>query len=131
MAQTSPQAASAGERWTAYSKTAVAITGDVTFAPDRITFGNGKFLPLAPAGSIPGYSALGKNVTASLFRVTAPANPLLLHGNRLCSAPVTQIVISRVPAAPPLIPALIVMEPFSGQGKAQVCGGYNFEAGGP
>ena len=48
-------AAPAGDLWKAYSMTAISITGDVTFAPDKITFGNGKSLPLAPAGSVPGF----------------------------------------------------------------------------
>ena len=47
LAHSSPWAASAGEQWTAYSKNAIAITGNVTFSSDRLTFGNGRSLPLA------------------------------------------------------------------------------------
>ena len=62
--------------------TAISITGDVTFAPDRITFGNGKSLPLAPAGSVPGFKGDdGKQVNATLFSVTAPDDPVLLSDN--------------------------------------------------
>jgi hypothetical protein len=88
--------APAGEHWEAVSTTALAITGDVTFAPDRITFGNGPSLPLAPAGTVPGFDWSGKK-TATLYSVTAPANPVLLHGNRLCGGreppPVTFIAV--------------------------------------
>ena len=35
---TSMWAAPAGERWTAYSKTAITINKDTTLSPDRITF---------------------------------------------------------------------------------------------
>ncbi|MGH7114688.1 MAG: hypothetical protein ACREE9_09360 [Stellaceae bacterium] len=40
MGKSSAVAASAGERWTTYSIAAFSITGDVTFAPDRITKGS-------------------------------------------------------------------------------------------
>lgn len=126
-AQTS-KAAQAPEHWSAYSHTAEAFTGDVTFTPQRITFSNGKSLPLAPAGAIPGYETFAGKVTAQKYRVTTPANPALLNGNRLCSGPVTLIVISKLPPSPPSTPALISMDVFSGQGKAQSCGNYNFEA---
>jgi hypothetical protein len=125
-AQTS-KAAQAPEHWSAYSKTAEAITGDVTFTSQRITFSNDKSLPLAPAGTIPGYETFGGKVTAQTYRVTTPANPVLLNGNRLCSGPATFVVISKLPPSPPLTPALISMDVFSGQGS-QSCAGYNFEA---
>jgi hypothetical protein len=82
--QSAPSAAPAGEHWEAVSTTAISITGDVTFAPGRITFGNGKSLPLAAAGSVPGFGAPTGAVDATLYRVTAPDDPVLLHGNRLC-----------------------------------------------
>jgi hypothetical protein len=47
-------ALAAPERWEAVSKTAMAITGNVRFSPNRITFQKGKFLALAPAGTIAG-----------------------------------------------------------------------------
>jgi hypothetical protein len=48
----SPAVAASPEQCEAVSTTAMAITGKVRFSPDRITFQNGKFLPLAPAGRI-------------------------------------------------------------------------------
>jgi hypothetical protein len=56
-AQSPVRAAAAGEKWTAVSTTPLGVTGDVTFAPDRITFGNGKSLALAPAGAVPKFEA--------------------------------------------------------------------------
>jgi hypothetical protein len=84
MAPASVWAASVGEKWEAVSTTAMAITGDLIFSPDRITFGNGKSLPLAPSGTVPTFSAPMESVNATLYRVTTPADPVLLHGNRLC-----------------------------------------------
>ena len=44
-----------------------------------------KSLPLAPAGTASNFAWSGKK-TATLYRVTAPADPVLVHGNRLCGA---------------------------------------------
>ena len=46
---------------------------------------NGKSLPLAPAGTASNFAWSGKK-TATPYRVTAPADPLLVHGNRLGGA---------------------------------------------
>ena len=44
-----------------------------------------KSLPLAPAGTASNFACAGKK-TATLYRVTAPADPVLVHGNRLGGA---------------------------------------------
>jgi hypothetical protein len=132
-------AAAAGEHWEAVSTTAMAITGDVTLSPDRITFANGKFLALAPAGTAPGFDWSGKK-TATLYRVTAPADPVLLQGARLCGGhgpqPVTFIAVWK----PDLVGSDVDprgMAAFSGSARPGVaggpgfCGTYNYEAGGP
>ncbi len=72
------------ERWAAASTTAMSITGDVTFAPDKIRFQNGQSLSLAPAGSIAGFATDGGKVDAMLYKVTKPNDPRLLRGNHLC-----------------------------------------------
>jgi hypothetical protein len=121
--------AGAAEHWTAYSKTAESITGNVTFSPDRITFGNGKSLPLAVAGTVAGFETLGRRGQSTRFRVTSPDDPVLLNGNRLCGGrtpvPVTFIIVTQLPPQPPSIPALHVLDVFSGTGSS--CGNYNFE----
>jgi hypothetical protein len=128
-------AVAAGEHWEAVSTTAISITGDVTFSPGRIAFGNGKSLPLAAAGAAPHFDWSGKK-TATLYRVTAPADPVLVHGNRLCGAPVTFIAIWK----PDLVGSDIdprAMAAFSGNapptvaGGPNFCGTYNYEAGRP
>lgn len=83
------------EQWEPASTTAMAITGRITLAPDRITFGNRASLPLEPAGEIPSFMADGHRVTATLYKVTEPANPVLMRGSRLCSSgrPVRAIAV--------------------------------------
>jgi hypothetical protein len=123
-----PWPAGAAEHWTAYSKTAEAITGDITFSPERITFGNGKSLALASAGVVPGFETLGSRGQSTRYRVTAPDDPVLLNGNRLCGGrtpvPVTSIIVTRLPPQPST-PGLHVLDVFSGTGTS--CGTYNFE----
>jgi hypothetical protein len=139
LAVSCPWAAAAGEHWEAVSTTAMSITGDVTFSPDRITFGNGKSLPLAAAGTAPNFDWSGKKTT-TLFKVTAPDDPVLLHGNRLCGGkgpqPVTFIAVWK----PDLVGSDVDprgMAAFSGSARPTVaggsgfCGTYNYEAGGP
>jgi hypothetical protein len=94
-AQEAPQA----EAWEPASTMAMAITGRVTLAPDRITFGNRASLPLEPAGEEPNFMAEGQRVTATLYRVTEPANPVLLRGSRLCGngRPVRSIAVWQPP----------------------------------
>jgi hypothetical protein len=88
-------AASAAERITAYSNTALSITGDVTLGADRITFGNGKSVAVKKV-------ALGKEdkwdpttsgkAKADVYELTKPQDPKLLRGNRLCgSGPVRHV----------------------------------------
>jgi hypothetical protein len=79
----SPALAASPEQWEAVSTTAMAITGNVRFSPDRITFQNGKFLAFAPAGAIT-VTEGRENRPATLYRVTKPDDPILLQGTRLC-----------------------------------------------
>jgi len=94
----SPALAASLEQWEAVSRTAMAVTGTVQFSADRITFQNGKFLPLAPAGTIT-VSEGRESRPATLYRVTKPDDPVLLQGNRLCGGrtpdPVIFIVVWR------------------------------------
>jgi hypothetical protein len=94
------------EVWEPVSTTAMAITGRITLAPDRITFGNRASLPLEPAGEVTGFLAEGHRVTATLYRVTEPGNPVLLRGSRLCGngRPIRAIAVWQPPPignAPP------------------------------
>lgn len=63
------------QHWTAYSQTAMSITGDVTFSPTQMTFSNRTSIGLALAKHTAQYD---------LYRVRGTANPRLLRGNTLC-----------------------------------------------
>ena len=73
--------------WQAMSRTAEAITGDVTLSDTKLTFANGDSIGLA---------LLEHDAQAgqTLYRVTPPTNPELLNGNRLCgNKPVDYLVV--------------------------------------
>jgi hypothetical protein len=80
------------EHWTATSRTAMAITGDVRFTPARIVFQNGRAIRIAPIPRPRGFPA----AATQLYRVAPPSDPVLLNGNRLCGARrVTYVLVSR------------------------------------
>lgn len=74
------------EHWDASSNTAMSITGNVVFTPVKIQFQNGQSLPLALIGPVQGFQVLGSSVNAAVYRVTAPADPPLKRGTRICGS---------------------------------------------
>lgn len=74
----------ASERWTATSTAAIAITGDVTVRADRLVFSTGASLPIRMVRKLSYTDDAGVTGPATLFRVLKPADPVLLHGNRVC-----------------------------------------------
>ena len=64
------------QHWTAYSTTAMSITGDVTFTPQKMTFSNGTSVALVRARAM--------SSTSTLYALSGK-NPALLRGNTLCS----------------------------------------------
>ena len=67
-------ALAADGKWTAVSKTAMSITGDITVSGGAIRFENGASIGLKPVSGTP-----------RLFAVEPAGNPELLNGNYLCS----------------------------------------------
>jgi hypothetical protein len=132
----SPALAASPEQWEAVSTTAMAITGNVRFSPDRITFQNGKFLALAPAGAITVIEGR-ESRPATLYRVTKPDDPVLLQGTRLCGGrtpePVTFIAVWRhQPFGGDVDPRDLIVysgsaSPATGGGHS--CATYSYEAG--
>jgi hypothetical protein len=90
-------AMSGGEHWIATSTAAISITGDLTVRPDRIVFSNGASLPIRRLRSTAFKDELGLTVRATVYRVTRPADPVLLRGNHLCggtpAVPVSYVVL--------------------------------------
>jgi hypothetical protein len=132
----SPALAASPEQWEAVSTTAMAITGNVRFSPDRITFQNGKFLAFAPAGAIT-VTEGRENRPATLYRVTKPDDPILLQGTRLCGGrtpePVNFIAVWRPqPFGGDVDPRDLIVysgsaSPANGGGHS--CATYSYEAG--
>ena len=132
VAQTAP----GSENWAPVGHQAQTITGRVTFSPTAITFQNGKSLSLTQGAQMlfrP--EAKAKKVTADLFRVTQPDDPVLENGSKLCRGkPVAYLIVwksdkTATTAAPR------TLAPFSGTkfsaGSPDDCGRYTYDAGRP
>jgi hypothetical protein len=128
------QPASAPQGWTPVSRTAQAITGRVTLAPDKITFQNGSSLPLTPGGQMmfrP--EPKGKKVMADLYRVTSPDDPVLESGSKLCKGkPVAYLLVWKSEKAGNVTDPR-TLAPFAGKkftpGSPDDCGRYVYDAG--
>ncbi|HEX8669161.1 MAG TPA: hypothetical protein VF727_12410 [Allosphingosinicella sp.] len=71
------------ERWTAYSRTAMAITGDILLSPTRLRAAGVDF-PLRVAADLPDFqNDHERPVPARVLAVTRPMNPKLRNGNTL------------------------------------------------
>ena len=82
------------ERWTAYSRTAVAITGDILLSPTRLRAA-GVDLPLKVMADVPDFqNDLDQRVAARVLAVTRRMNPKLRNGNTFCGdQPIRWIVV--------------------------------------
>jgi hypothetical protein len=88
-------AKSSEERWIASSKTAMSITGDIRLSPTRLRMAAVVF-PLKVAADLPRFDGDNGPVAARVLKVTRPADPKLLNGNRLgCNLPIRWIVVWR------------------------------------
>jgi hypothetical protein len=130
------QTTAVSEDWAPVGHLAQTITGRVVFSPTEIKFQNGKSLSLTQGAQMlfrP--EAKAKKVTADLFRVTQPDDPVLENGNKLCRGkPVAYLIVWRsektgTAAAPRNL------APFSGTkfsaGSPDDCGRYTYDAGRP
>jgi hypothetical protein len=84
------------ERWQAFSKTAMSITGDILLSPRRLHAAGHDF-PLKVAADLPTFESGKGPVAARILRVTKKMNPKLLNGNRLgCRGPIQWVVVWRL-----------------------------------
>jgi len=112
------------ERWSATSTTAMAITGDITLSPTRLSAA-GKSFPLAIAADDPAFGTTTGPVPARILKVTRPADPVLLRGNRLCGSPVRWIVVYRSDAGRSLNLAAFTGEARpTGESGPSLCGTF-------
>ena len=122
--------ASAASRLTAYSNTALSITGDVTLGADRITFGNGKSVAvrkIATAKDGRWDPVAPGTAKADVYELAKPQDPKLLRGNRLCgSGPVRYIAFFRTPDN---LTEMVVFNPKAdpfGNGPGRICATYTY-----
>ena len=82
------------ERWTAYSRTAMAVTGDILLSPTRLR-AVGTELPLKVMADLPDFqNDLDQRVVARVLAVTRRLNPTLRNGNTFCGTrPIRWIVV--------------------------------------
>ena len=69
----------------AVSKTAMSITGDISFDDSDITFANGETLAFSDLVA-DHFEVDGRRVPASVYRIAEPADPELENGNQLCGS---------------------------------------------
>jgi hypothetical protein len=69
--------------YTAYSKTAESVTGDISMDDFSIAFANGEQLAFSALVS-DHFRVEGRKVGASVYSIKGPADPELENGNRLC-----------------------------------------------
>ena len=104
-------AAPVTERWTATSRTATAITGDIDLSPTKLVAA-GKTFPLTVAADVGAFGTSAGPKPARVMRVTREVNPVLLRGNTLCSPAARWIALYRSDAGKGLTLAV-----FSGQAQ--------------
>ncbi|AWN49732.1 hypothetical protein DK419_28180 [Methylobacterium terrae] len=114
------------ERWSALSRTAMAITGDIALSPARLVAA-GRTFPLSVSADAPAFGTPSGPVPARILKVTKPADPRLLHGNTLCGKPVRWLVAYRRDAGRSLTLAAFSGEAFpAGESGPDLCGTFSY-----
>ena len=124
---TAAYAAPGDEHWVATSTTAMGITGDIVLSPSSLAMARGVTLPLRVAADVPAFQTGVGAKAARILAVTRPANPAVLNGNRLCDAPVTWVVVWRMPRAGLGLAMFSGDRQPSGEQAGGLCGDYFYE----
>jgi hypothetical protein len=119
-------AAPATERWTATSRTATAITGDIDLSPTKLVAA-GKTFPLTVAADVAAFGTSAGPKSARIMRVTREVNPVLLRGNTLCSPAARWIALYRSDAGKGLTLAVFSSQTQpQGESDAGLCATYYY-----
>jgi len=119
-------AAPATEHWSATSRTATAITGDIDLSPTKLVAA-GKTFPLAVAADVAAFGTSGGPKPARIMRVTREANPVLLRGNTLCSPAARWIALYRSEAGKGLTLAVFSgLTQLQGENDPSLCATYYY-----
>lgn len=120
------------EHWQAYSTTAMAITGDVQFSPEKIVFEDGSRLRLQflRTADIDTESGLRQ---ADIYRIVSPRPLRLLRDNLFCNPMATHLAVIRDGGWPGTASAgayndrrLYVYDRDPGVKPASLCAIYNY-----
>jgi hypothetical protein len=110
--------------WKPASTSSVSITGPIVLAPRRLTVTGAEF-PLGLVAQVPAFHSDQGDRPARIFAVTAPTNPPLLNGNRLCGdAPVTWMVVQPIPPGRLEIAAFTGRRRPTGEDSPDLCGTF-------
>jgi hypothetical protein len=71
------------DNYSAYSNTAMSITGDIELDDFEILFEGGEKLEFSDLVAS-SFIVDGEHVSASVYEVASPDDPVLMNGNRLC-----------------------------------------------
>jgi hypothetical protein len=124
---TTPAHAQRSAKWPATSRTAIAVTGNITIQENRITFANGKRLRIERVGGKEGkWSPIGQSETGTIYRVTPPSDPVLRNRNTLCGSPVTYIVLAYESRHDMTMYVYANSEPPKGDGSDELCASYSY-----
>lgn len=119
-------AAPATEHWTAASRTATAITGDIVLSPTKLVAA-GKTFPLAVAADVAAFRTSSGPKPARIMRVTREVNPVLLRGNTLCSPAARWIALYRSDAGKGLTLAVFSSQTQpQGEDNPSLCATYYY-----
>ena len=90
-----PNAAQAGDRWAAASKSAQSVTGDIVIEHDTLTFAGGQSIKLKPYEMARNgdWAESGDQVAGDVFKIEPPATLKLQRGRPLCSEPASFVVL--------------------------------------
>ncbi len=123
----------AADHWEPTNRTAQSITGRVTLVPGQITFQNGKSLPLSPPSQMLFRPDKKQKVTADLYRVTQPDDPVLENGNRLCGGKSVAYLLvwksQRIGKETDPRSINVFSGPKLVSGSSDDCGRYSYDAG--
>jgi hypothetical protein len=124
-AQSAPHAAPVA--WSPMSTTSVSITGPITLSSTGLT-AQGATFPLRLTARVGAFHSDDGARPARIFAVTAPTNPPLLNGNRLCGdTPATWLVaVDRAPGQLELI-AATGSSPPKREESPSVCGIFDYD----
>jgi hypothetical protein len=116
---------SQSQTWFAYSRTAESITGSIVLSSKRLHMTRADF-PLKFVTEWEHFETAIGPTRAQVYAVAAPKNPILLNGNRLCSAPVRWIVLWKTDEGLLGMAAFESKQMPSSVKSSDFCGSYHY-----